>query len=278
MVERENIRLRRECGYPYPWTDDRILQDYKFTNVKRKHDRVSKEFESWYQAHPKASGRQIVYNAAFARYFGRPEFVISAGWQRTHNPENIVPLAREWLDRGGKVFTGAYMITNLGRLGPKEEFVVNDVLSEVWERAPKIASIIKHTQSWGAAHAELSKCLGFGGTGFMGKEVLLDTMYTDLWEDKPADWGTWCPVGPGALRGLNRLAERPKQKGLTQAKALSELIQVWNNIRLLWPSGWEPLDLHDVQFQLCEFDKYERARLGEGRPRGRYHPPKETTR
>jgi hypothetical protein len=30
------------------------------------------------------------------------------------------------------------------------------------------------------------------------------------------------------------------------------------------------LELHDIQFQLCEFDKYERVRLGEGRPKSKY--------
>lgn len=275
MQERERIRLRREAGAPFPWTKDPILRDFKFTNVQRKHDRVSIEFEAWYRANRRASGRQIIYNAAFARYFGRPEFVIACGWQNKHDPAPVIKLAREWIDRGEKVFTGAYMITNLGRNGPKEEFVMNDVLSEVWDRSLKIANTARKTRSWREAHAELSKCLGFGGTGFMGKEVLLDTLYTDLWDDDPVDWNTWCPVGPGALRGLNRLAERPINKGLTQAKALNELILVWNNIRGLWPSGWQPLSLHDVQFQLCEFDKYERTRLGEGRPRSRYKP-KET--
>ena len=33
------------------------------------------------------------------------------------------------------------------------------------------------------------------------------------------------------------------------------------------------LTAHDVQFCLCEFDKYERVRLGEGRPRALYKPP-----
>jgi hypothetical protein len=34
----------------------------------------------------------------------------------------------------------------------------------------------------------------------------------------------------------------------------------------MWPS-WE---MRDVEHTLCEFDKYERIRLGEGRTRGVY--------
>lgn len=276
MVKREKIRRAREAGSPWPWTDDPILREYKFTNVHRKHDRVSRQYEGWYKSHDGASFRSIVYNAAFARYFGRPEFVFAVGWQNRHDPADMIKLAREWINRGEKVFTGAYMVTNLGRSGPKEEFVANEVLSGVWDMAPKIVRAIRSNDSWQEAHGILSQCLGFGGTGFMGKEVLIDTMYTPLWGDYPHDWNTWCPVGPGALRGLNRVAGRPVKKALTQAAALPELVSVYDELAMRWPAGWEALSLHDVQFQLCEFDKYERARLGEGRPRSKYKPKENT--
>ena len=42
MVERENIRLKREAGLPAPWTEDKILRDYKFCNVRREDDKNSK--------------------------------------------------------------------------------------------------------------------------------------------------------------------------------------------------------------------------------------------
>ena len=31
-----------------------------------------------------------------------------------------------------------------------------------------------------------------------------------------------------------------------------------------------PLEMRDIEHCLCEFDKYERTRLGEGRPRAKY--------
>jgi len=36
--ERELIRLRREQGFPAPWTDDIVLRSTKFTNIDRIHD------------------------------------------------------------------------------------------------------------------------------------------------------------------------------------------------------------------------------------------------
>ena len=32
----------------------------------------------------------------------------------------------------------------------------------------------------------------------------------------------------------------------------------------------EPIEMRDIEHCLCEFDKYERTRLGEGRPRAKY--------
>ena len=39
-----------------------------------------------------------------------------------------------------------------------------------------------------------------------------------------------------------------------------------------WPKEYGKLSPTDIQFQLCEFDKYERVRLGQGRPRSKYKP------
>ena len=61
MVKRENIRLRKEAKEPWPWTEDKILQTYKFTNVKREHDRTTK----WMRNHWTRPNELAVEYAAF---------------------------------------------------------------------------------------------------------------------------------------------------------------------------------------------------------------------
>jgi len=51
---------------------------------------------------------------------------------------------------------------------------------------------------------------GFGGVGFMAKEAVLDAMHTPALAGLFTDRDAWCPCGPGARRGLNRLFGRPK--------------------------------------------------------------------
>uniref|UniRef100_A0A7S0B397 5-hmdU DNA kinase helical domain-containing protein n=1 Tax=Pyrodinium bahamense TaxID=73915 RepID=A0A7S0B397_9DINO len=110
---------------------------------------------------------------------------------------------------------------------------------------------------------------GFGGTGFSAKEVVLDLLLTPLMP-RCTDLDTWCPVGPGACRGLNRLAGRPVQEMPTTGQLMSELLGVFRALDKYYPSPLaeeKQLGLHDIQFQLCEFDKYLRAKHGQGRLR-----------
>jgi hypothetical protein len=47
--ERESVRRKREAGLPYPWTDNPILRDYRFCNIEREQDRVTKGIAALYR-------------------------------------------------------------------------------------------------------------------------------------------------------------------------------------------------------------------------------------
>lgn len=42
IIEREKIRIKKETGEPFPWTEDPILKAYRFCNVRREDDTVTK--------------------------------------------------------------------------------------------------------------------------------------------------------------------------------------------------------------------------------------------
>jgi hypothetical protein len=123
---------------------------------------------------------------------------------------------------------------------------------------------------------------GFGGTGFMIKEVTLDTMFfSKFWPIQtlrggicrscPLDYDTWTPVGPGAARGIARVTGTPVKD---PKRMLQAILDIGGAQGSLWPSNWGFLSPTDIQFGLCEFDKYERVRLDEGKPRSNYKRPK----
>lgn len=270
MEAREDLRLSKERGDPWPWSLDRILQNYKFTNVKREHDRTTRWMrENWTGPNHNRPHGEIIFNCALFRYFGTAEFAGAVGWREDWDPDLVVGLAADRMRRGERVFTGAYIIPTLGHRGPKAEAVAHLILTPLWDRRERLARIAAETRSWEAVASEMRGMPGFGGTGFMTKETLQDALQTPALSSA-VDRDTWCPAGPGARRGLNRLYERPLGAQLGERALLAEMIGLLMQSRERPWATLPTLELHDVQFQLCEFDKYERVRLGQGRPRSRY--------
>lgn len=287
MKERELIRLRKEAGQPMPWTKDKILQEYKFTNVRREYDWTSKKLiKEFYSVLWDADPKEILMNAALFRYFGTFEFAEAVGWQSysSFDFEGIKETARLRLLNKERVFTGAYVITNQGISAPKQEVVVDYFLKTLHKRADKLAHLAQETKSWEAVATEMRTINGFGGSGFMTKEILLDTTYTHFWNNSkkdgfsfPVDWNIWTPIGPGARRGIARIqgVEDPKVGPIPKEDVCLSVILYLvecQNISNYWPKEYGYLSPTDIQFQLCEFDKYKRVSLGQGRPRSRYRP------
>lgn len=275
MQERERVRLRKEAGLPFPWTEDQILQTYKFTNVKREHDRTSRELlEGFYK--PNMGRPSIVfYNCALARYFGTSDMAIAVGWQREYDPEHIKQVYHARVARGLRTFTGAYVITNQGIKAPKIDVVVDHFLKDYWAVTPTLEHLYLNNKGWKDIITTTKTVKGFGGSGFMAKEVTLDFIMAQDWN--PRDFNEWCPAGPGARRGVARIMgcddlTSSEAKKFLNSEALS--LQVMRELYDLHGNYLDDtmpsLVLHDIQFQLCEFDKYERVRLNQGRPRAKY--------
>jgi hypothetical protein len=282
MRKRELIRLRRQAGQARElWTDDPILQTYKFTNVKRIHDwTTQKLLANFYQTdgnHLEDSPSELLINCTMARFFGLADTVLEIGWiddwDKSHDSEHIRAVVRERYRRREPVFTGAYIVPNCGDVRPKHEIVI-DVISDVasWASTEWWHQNLPWKQLIGAL------CTIKGMGSFMAKEVVLDFIAASGWT--PPDWETWTPIGPGARRGAARVeGYGALHRPLSEKKALEIALALYDERSTLWPFGthdygftWVPLELSDIQFQLCEFDKYLRAVRGEGRPKAKFVP------
>ncbi len=271
MIKRERIRLNKAAGLPWPWSDDPILNAYKFTNVKREHDRTTRWMRlNWTRPNENRPHGEIIFNCALFRYFGTIEFAEAVGWQTDWNAESIIDTAAQRRRTKERVFTGAYIIPTLGKTGPKHEVICNSVLTPLWAVKDDLASLARETQSWESVGRRMMTMPGFGGTGFMTKEVLQDVMQTPVLRIAK-DRDTWCPAGPGARRGLNRIHSRALSARVSEEQLLAEMMALFQAAPDHLPNYMPELELHDIQFQLCEFDKYERVRLGQGKPKQKYH-------
>jgi len=258
MVERHNIFIKKEINNePYPWSDDAILTDYSFCNVYRELDRVTIWIrENWrepYTDHP-----NLPFAMAVARQINWPDTLEEIGFPEEWRPQHVKNIMEDRMANKQKVYTGAYMLTGtLG--GTKIEQTVDKILTPLYANFPCDFSSIEN--SW-------KSFLPYAGfSDFMSYEVVTDLRHTKWLKDAP-DIMTWANPGPGAMRGLNRIFGRPldsKQKKPLFIQEMRDLLALLNNEPL-------PLEMRDIEHCLCEFDKYERARLGQGRPRAKYKP------
>jgi hypothetical protein len=275
LRERENIRLKKESGQPGPWTEDPILSKYKFTNVMRANDWTTRWVKKhWYDPNRDKPLEVQAMACGIFRYFGSAEFAEALGYPEEWEPEKILRTADVRLACGQKVFTGAYIITNQGMSAPKQDVVVTHFLTPMRMNIDKIVSIARETKSFQSVCAFLQTLPGMGA--FMSKEIALDFTLTPVLEDA-TDKLTWSPAGPGAIRGLNRLHDRPLQRGMAQNAALAEMQELLARVaqepslQQDFPRIGVEFGVTDIQFSLCELDKYVRVRNGEGRPRSGYN-------
>ena len=258
MIERHSIYERRAEGQPYPWTDDPILKEYSFCNVYRELDRVTIWIrETWRE--PYADHPNLPFAMAMARQINWPDTLEEIGFPEHWNPERIKAIMQGRLNRKEKVYTGAYMLTGtLG--GTKVEQTIDKILTPLYEMPPRIINNSLE-ETW-------KRYLPYPGfSGFMAYEVVTDLRHTKHLENAE-DIMTWANPGPGAKRGLNRIHGRELEKSIPRKQLISEmkeLLDVCNMAPL-------PLEMRDIEHCLCEFDKYERVRLGQGKPRAKYKP------
>jgi len=273
IEERHRIYLKRVAGEPGPWTEDSILANYKFTNPFRENDRVTIWMRNnWTKPHESYEESVQIFNCCFFRMFGTIEFAEEHGYVKDWYPKQTKQLAAHRLAAGKPVFTGAYIITNMGLRKPKQEVVVDMFLTPLWQAREQLAAAAaKHSLEH--LHNVLGTFTGWGGGGFMAYEAVTDLNHTPVLRNA-TDRFTWANAGPGAKRGLNRLYERKLEKAIQPEQANNEMIELLEYApHFLDPRSFpiQDVDMRTIEHSLCEWDKYQRVLLEQGKPRSIYN-------
>jgi hypothetical protein len=259
--ERESIRKKRNIGVPKPWTDDPILQQYRFCNVRRMDDRVSDWLlKKWYR--PYRDHPNIVPAVVLARLLNRIETLEEIGFPRVWSPDRLLRKLQRRVDRGEKCFSAAYIVTG-GLGGTKIEQVVHKMVHPVFlaRKRLELGKTLK------GSHEQMMQFKGL--SSFTAGQVVMDLRWamSGRWRDRM----TWAPKGPGSTRGINRYMGRELKTKIKQEQFLEELSVVIADAKRELPMATtERLEAMDYQNCLCEFDKYERAAKGPGRMKRRY--------
>jgi hypothetical protein len=203
---------------------------------------------------------------------GTIEFAEQHGWVYDKwDTEKTKKIIEDRLDKKQRTFTGAYIITNQGISAPKKDVVVDEFLVPIWKNKNAIAENAAHYQTLQKTHEKLGEYKGWGGGGFMAYEVVSDLNYTSVL-NKATDRYTWANAGPGAIRGINRI-EGANLKRSMKPEISNQKMQKILNLKYVYTAeniDVASVDMRTIEHSLCEWDKYERVRLNQGRPRSKF--------
>lgn len=280
ITERQQVWYRRVIeGQPAPWTDDEILQDYRFTNVYRELD-PGTQYAIQNILEADASRRDKIFNVMLYRLIGRletHEYLELQSLEAFDPAEFEEKLKHRRDDLGETVFTGAYMVSGYNQMGSSDK--VENVAALFGELAddPTFFDDILLVESLSDAYDLIRSQQGFGN--FLSYQVLVDLLYPVDYYDgdsvlpfSPDDWSS---PGPGAQKGLKQLVT--EFNGFTRLDVMRWLRQnqqeELDRLGLEFPfleteNGRQlELSLANIQNCLCEFYKYDKILRSNGRAR-----------
>jgi len=267
VKERESIRQKKEAGLPPPWTSDPIMSSYRFCNAYRSLDVVTRWIAgNWILPHKRDP--DVWFAAVVARFINLPETLTEIGYPVPWDSRKFAKVLSKRRRQKLQIFNGAYMISS--KLPGQEKYVYLQkmVFGPLWKKREKLRPKVGDTLD--GFHQRLLSCYGLGS--FLAAQIVADVKIVEPLKSA-TDWWDFAASGPGSKRGLNRLLRRPVEAPWREEDWRAELAKLREEITPeLKAAGLHPLSAQNVQNCLCEYSKYEKARLGEGHPKRKYVP------
>ena len=264
MRERHAIYERRQAGMPKPWTDDPILQTYKFCNIYRELDYGTQWFKrGWRERH--ADNPDLWFASLVYRLVNWPDTMDELGFPVPWSAERFIKVLQARKASRLKVYSGAYMISTHGVREEKATYLARS-LSLIWKRRKDLRPTpFDNCQSF---HARLMGCFDIGS--FLAAQVVADIKYTTPLNEAE-DWWTFAASGPGSRGGLNWVCERPFKAAWKEEDWYTKLMELKAGLDPLIKAAKMP-KMHAQDLQNCLCETFKRAKLieGVGRPKQKY--------
>lgn len=260
--ERQQIFEKRLAGKPAPWTDDPILQKYKFCNVFRATDRVSQYMirEVCYGTDDCSPEDRLFQIVAF-RLFSKIET-----WQSVRNFLGSSPTIRHLVDGSftkalehaseinGGLYTNAFILCATNAYGQPRKYLNHvELLRDMFVNHQLGAQLLA-AKSLREIYALLHAFPLMGD--FMSYQTAIDLNYSALINFSE---NSFTQPGPGALRGIEKVFE--SLGDYSPAETILWMVEHQDRefARLGLPAArlfGRPLQAIDCQGLFCETDKY----------------------
>lgn len=289
MYERQNIWYRRfVLNKERPWTENKILHEYNFTNVYRQLDKESQ----WLiknvikkEKDPKC----MLWKIIVFRYFNKHElfeFIGKVPSLEDYDPKEFEKSVLAFKKKNGRVFTQAYMINPPKRkedieIGIERFYCKN--IKYLFDNIDSIWKCYKESKRPEELDNKLRSlpCIA----GFMSYEIYCDLTYTKWFKYKDNDFVN---VGPGAKFGLelifpnlfvNRKISRYIDKLYFLRDNADKFFKLYG-FKFKYYNENDPKDYangmrlgnRSIEHSLCEFSKYFKMLENVGKPRQKFVP------
>lgn len=272
-----------------PWTTDEVLKNFRFTNIRREHDKESKWVIEHIANNPELSYEDKLLNVILFRLYNKHETaeLISMPFKFSQtpdwNPEWYRSLFEAALVEDPKrvFFTAAFhtvgMKNTLKRV-TREDYAPMRILKFIKILINEgLVDDIKACVNQQEVYQTLTDYNGIGR--FLAYQFYVDMTYI---AEFPFSENEFTVAGPGCVMGLNYLFEN--RDGMTYEECLfwlrdnldrlfvEELGKDWDAKQVFWdlPEEDRCFNVMSLENCFCELSKYIRAKDGTGRPRKRY--------
>lgn len=268
-ARRQAIFEKRLAGLPPPWTDDPILEEYKFCNVYRVADRVSQYMVQHvcYSSQKDSPGDRLFQIVAF-RTFSRPETWEGVRTFLGHYP-TLQDLADDSFTRAlehvkmtdSKLYTNAFILCAADSYHQGAKYLNHVELFRHMFLEENLGDKLLAAQSLEEVYNLLHTFPLMGN--FMSYQTAIDLNYSDIINFSENDF---TKAGPGALRGMKKLFA--DTNGLSPEEIIMWMVsrqdEEFRRLGLEFHGLFgRPMAAIDAQNVFCETDKYCRVAVPE---------------
>lgn len=264
--ERQAIFERRFAGKPAPWSDDEILQTYKFTNAWRASDRVTQFLiRDVIDAHSDLPAEDQLGRIVLFRLFSRP-----ATWRaieaqlgtlrRATLADRRLPALLGELQGRGPIYTSAFILCANRAYGHDRKYMNHLALVRDMLARGRLPRAVARASSLRELYDALKAFPLIGP--FMAYQLAIDINYSELTnfcEDE------FTVPGPGAVRGIRKVFPDASTRDMPALimRMVGEQAEACAAIGRKAPLLFDrrPLRAIDCQNLFCELDKYARVRF-----------------
>lgn len=295
MTERFKVHVRKDIlKKPQPWTTNPVLQDYKFTNVFREDDRVTRELLRIVTYNNDLTLEEKVVNTILFRSWNNPRtFLLFGGPFKAdvmYNTEKLKEQARPifraisekepdylWFssayNQGGTKRACQYTESN-GKGVYEEDIPLRIFHICKWLKEQAIYEKLMVSKNQKEAYEAILSVRGFAK--FLAYQIFVDLTYID---DFPFSENEFTIAGPGCRKGIDLVFS--DKDGLNYEECLFWLRNYlasekkFKHINSLFKLYEKHINVMSLENCMCEISKYIRTYNGTGRPRCHYKPRKE---